>query len=108
MIGAGPQIGPNEYAALSTFKRAWEDWRQCLIDRLAKDARIMTGHPDDSFGVVYDDNRDTHSALILDVQPLNRGVSKQEIINVLRHCPYQIRGLEEMANRIERFGIQNE
>jgi hypothetical protein len=81
-----------------------DDWYWSVINRLAKNTQVMTGQDGDAFGVVPADDYDTHTALVLDIQPIKRGVTKREILKYLRREDSWMED-KEMADRIEREGI---
>lgn len=99
----------NYYYSTGLMKR----WRAQLIERLAKDASILSGHIFDGKHFCKDwiiaDSDDDHTklnatCLALDFQPIKRGVSKDEIINCLRN-EGNLKAQDELADRIEREGI---
>ncbi|CAK0739414.1 hypothetical protein CCP2SC5_1020002 [Azospirillaceae bacterium] len=112
LIGDGPEgsfsvYGDDDtYKAVQTMALGWIKWRESLIDRLANSAEIMTGQNGDAFGVVPSYTFDTHSALVLDIQPISRGVSKDEIVKLLKSgkdaWPTE---MFTLADRIEKFGV---
>lgn len=51
--------------------------------------------------------RDTHKALLIDIQPIKKGVTKEEILGVLRRTSsgFIFHEMKEFADRIEKEGI---
>lgn len=95
--------GYRELAEIKAINTTWLEWRESLIERLSGSAVVVYGNEH----IGWDDNHlklDDKSALLIDVQPLKRGVSKAEIVEHLRGN--STRGLDkELAARIEAEGI---
>ena len=79
----------------------WHIWRMRLIERLAKDAQIAK------------DSK--YSWLTLDIQPIKRGVTKSEIVEMLRtpvvfesNGVFTFQPLQHLADRIEREGVRDD
>ena len=93
----------------------WQNWHEALIKRLAKNAISVAAYQhqlDDSRGNTWIarqhmDADSTHSALLLDIQPIKRGVTKKEIVEYLRSATWYSERLK-LAERIECEGIASE
>lgn len=107
LIGEGPR--PDSISPHTT----WVMWRYELVKRLAKDARVVTCMHENTFDGwgVYPHSLDTHSAILLDIQPRTQKVTKAEILRVIRAthgniCSGTMDNLNDMCDRIEEFGIE--
>lgn len=100
LIGGGLQCSAAMGYAAREHNYDWQDWRTQLIDRLAKDAKVLYGDDAQGFFGVYDTSC-MYSVLTLDIQPIKRGVTKKEIVALLR----SVAGNSLIADRIEREGI---
>ncbi len=93
-----------------------ESYRQRVIDALCEQASLkyVIQYEKEKFSEMLHDkpfDRATHTAIILAPQPIERGVSKQEIQEVLHKAISHGWGtdhLKILADRIEREGIKNE
>lgn len=79
----------------------WYKWRSSLIDRLTEGSVEVNGFYSDEEKTnwAFDQRtmpHDTHTALLLDIQPLKRAVQKEELYKFLP---------EEMIGRIKEHGI---
>jgi hypothetical protein len=90
----------------------WVQWHEQLINRLAKSARIRYGYEHKDGWFLKRENDHTTSAIMLDFQPIKRGVTKAEIIKELRERNGIDFGLsvplKDLADRIESEGIIND
>jgi hypothetical protein len=114
LLGPGPMWQPTNSDRTMYDGDAeiqFNKWRDALVDQLAKHVIYTHGFQIEDadnawvFGETSSDD-DTHSALLLDIQPIKRGVTKSSIIAAL-YDP-QAYDRVEMAERIRNEGIINE
>lgn len=83
LIGDGPDTDPAVGYIARDVHDVWYRWRGALIDRLASQAKTVYFSQEQGYLSEEQENCDTHSALILDIQPIRKGVTKAELIEVL-------------------------
>lgn len=91
-----------------------ETWRTQLIEKLTKDARVLL-HDKDFAEEFYDSDgaEFTHTVICLDMQPIRKGVTKNEILKFLKSkIDMELSfgnitdgDAKDLADRIEKEGI---
>jgi hypothetical protein len=97
LVGYGPQPTGN------SIYLDWLGWRTDLINRLTEQAKVVYGYGNNLYTRDHHESCDGLSGILLDIQPIKRGVTKAEIIRYLRCANCQPD--EDLATRIEREGI---
>ena len=110
LIGDGPGSLGLDGWTVHENQRCWAEWRRSLIDRLAINSVLVGGERMDStkewiWSKTYGPHLigATHSAIILDIQPLKRGIPKSHVVAVLRG-----EGYDELADDLEREGVRDD
>jgi len=102
---------PEPIYLLDGDNEAWTRACQAFAKALAQDAKLAFGYqpsPHTEGGdrfKLHEIKRaiDTHTCIMLDLQPLNEVVTAAEIIKALRGETF---GCDKLADRIEKFGIR--
>lgn len=113
LIGDLPTfVSPDQYYRPTMSVDTYVEWRTSIIDRLCESSKVVhTANNAAWWATPQDMAHDTHTAILLDIQPIQRGVTKEEIVNLLRGgCAastcFESSSAKELADRIEREGIK--
>lgn len=114
LIGDGPtsnlplQRGGQDTAkAVVEVHAAWFRWNRELCARIAELSVDVSGFYDSDSEACFTAKKhadDTHIALLICIEPLKHGVTKDEIVRTLR-APGHQSGSLALATRIEQEGI---
>jgi hypothetical protein len=110
LIGEGPSESVGQ-AGWQIVRSDFLLWRTQLIDRLTEESCLVYSPDGEYFGIAKD-SADKVVGVLIDCQPIKRGVRKSEIVKCLTERNGVDFGLsiplKQLADRIEREGIIND
>lgn len=84
----------------------WSNWHKALIDRLTEESCLLYSPDGQHFGIAQD-KHDKVVGVLIDCQPIRKGVTKTELVEFLKGI-HLSKVENELLARIESEGIINE
>jgi hypothetical protein len=101
---------PKSPYSWHTDVEVWAQACQAFAEALAEKAAVVyCASPSPRETTIWNGEKgdiDTHTAILVDVQPIDKAVPVSEILSVLKHCNLANDTRQMLASRIEKWGVK--